>query len=205
MIAGILLAAGAGRRFGGDKLLFPLNDGMPLGVKAARNLLCGVDCGIAVVRPADRVLARLFEEAGLRVAVCPDASAGMGASLACGVRAAPDADGWLIALADMPYIRSATICAVAGLLRAGAALAAPRHLGRRGHPVGFAQTFFRDLSSLDGDRGASFLLAANGSRLQYLDCDDPGVFIDIDSRADLANAWHPAYPLFQTQYHPGAP
>ncbi|MHB1290933.1 MAG: NTP transferase domain-containing protein, partial [Sulfuricella sp.] len=39
MITGILLAAGAGTRFGGDKLQFPLPDGTPIGVKAARNLL----------------------------------------------------------------------------------------------------------------------------------------------------------------------
>jgi molybdenum cofactor cytidylyltransferase len=186
VIAGILLAAGEGKRFGGDKLLFPLADGTPLGVKAARNLLGGVDCAIAVVRPADQALARLFEEAGLRVVFCPDAAAGMGASLACGVSAAPDADGWLIALADMPFIRADTIRAVAGRLRAGAALAAPRHLGRRGHPVGFAREFFNDLTSLADDRGAASLLAAHAARLQYLDCDDPGIFIDIDSRSDLA-------------------
>ncbi|BCB26746.1 hypothetical protein SKTS_16320 [Sulfurimicrobium lacus] len=205
MITGILLAAGAGSRFGGDKLLVPLADGMPLGVKSGRNLLGGVDCAIAVVRPADRVLARLYEEAGLRVTYCPDAAAGMGASLACGVRAAADANGWLIALADMPYIHTDTIRAVTGLLRAGAALAAPRHQGRRGHPVGFAQAFFDELTSLGDDRGASSLLAAHASSLQYLDCDDPGILIDIDNRSDLANNLHAPASGFRAQSHAGCP
>jgi len=205
VITGILLAAGAGSRFGGDKLLFPLADGVPLGVKSGRNLLDGVDCAIAVVRLADRVLARLYEEAGLRIAYCPDAAAGMGASLACGVSAAPDADGWLIALADMPFIRADTIRSVAGLLRAGASIAAPRHQGRRGHPVGFAKDFLHDLTSLGGDRGAASLLAVHASSLQHLECDDPGILIDIDNRADLANIRHTPGADFRAQSLAGCP
>jgi molybdenum cofactor cytidylyltransferase len=186
MIAGILLAAGASTRFGGDKLLFPLADGTPLGVKAARNLLGGVDFGVAVVRPSDHALACLLEAEGWHVVRCGGAADGMGASLACGVAAAPDAAGWLIALADMPFIRAETIRAVAALLRAGAPLAAPHYQGRRGHPVGFARMFFSRLTSLQGDRGASSLLGAHATQLQRLNCADPGIFADIDSRSDLA-------------------
>lgn len=188
MIAGILLAAGSGTRFGGDKLLFPLADGTPVGVQAARNLLGGVDHGIAVVRLSDRRLAELLEEEGLRVVFCPDAQAGMGTSLAFGVAAAQYADGWLIALADMPFIQSGTIRGVAGLLRAGALIAAPQHQGRRGHPVGFAHGFFHDLAQLHGDQGARALLAARAGQIQVLDCRDPGIFTDIDTPTDLSNA-----------------
>ena len=190
MITGILLAAGAGTRFGGDKLRFPLPDGTPIGVKAARNLLSAVDQGIAVVRPSDRQLAHLLEMEGFRVAFCPNADAGMGTSLAFGVTAAQDTDGWLIALADMPFIRPDTIRAIAGLIRAGAPVAAPRHQGRRGHPVGFARAFFHDLAQLSGDRGAHPLLAAHAARIQALECEDPGIFADIDTRSDHVLAYH---------------
>lgn len=186
MIAGLLLAAGASTRFGGDKLLHPLADGTPMGLSAARKLLGQVDFGIAVVRPSDHALAGLLAAEGWQVARCGAAVDGMGASLACGVNAAPHARGWLIALADMPFIRSETIGAVAALLRAGAPLAAPRYQGRRGHPVGFARTFLSDLTRLDGDRGASPVLTAHASELQYVDCDDPGIVTDIDHRSDLA-------------------
>ncbi|MHB0984820.1 MAG: nucleotidyltransferase family protein [Sulfuricella sp.] len=190
MITGILLAAGAGTRFGGDKLRFPLPDGTPIGVKAARNLLSAVDHGIAVVRPSDRQLAHLLEMEGFRVAFCPNADAGMGTSLAFGVTAAQDTDGWLIALADMPFIRPDTIRGIAGLLRAGAPVAAPRQQGRRGHPVGFAREFFHDLAQLGGDRGAHPLLAAHAARIQALECEDPGIFADIDTLSDQAMAYH---------------
>lgn len=185
MIAGILLAAGAGTRFGGDKLQFPLPDGTPIGVQAARNLMHGVDYGLAVVRPAERQLARLLESAGLRVVFCPAAEAGMGASLASGVAAAQDADGCLIALADMPFVRPGTVRSLAELLRAGAPIAAPCHQGRRGHPVGFHREFFTELSRLGGDQGARALLAAHPARIRTLECDDPGIFADIDVPADL--------------------
>lgn len=188
MIAGILLAAGAGTRFGGDKLLFPLADGTPIGVQAARNLLGGVDHALAVLRPSDRQLAYLLEEEGLGVVFCPDAQDGMGTSLAFGVAAAEYANGWLIALADMPFIRNDTISGIAGLLRAGAPIAAPQHQGRRGHPVGFARGFFNHLAQLSGDHGARALLAARAGQIQVLECEDPGIVTDIDMPTDLCNA-----------------
>ncbi len=186
MIAGILLAAGASTRFGGDKLLSPLADGTSLGARAARNLLGGVDLCVAVVRPSDHALASQLEREGCQVVRCSSAINGMGASLACGVEAVPDAAGWLIALADMPFIRPETIRAVATLLRAGAPLAAPHYRGRRGHPVGFTRSFFSRLTGLEGDRGASSLLCAYSAQLQHLNCLDPGIFADIDTRSDLA-------------------
>ena len=190
MISGILLAAGAGTRFGGDKLLAPLRDGTLMGVKAARNLLSAVDHGIAVVRPSDRQLAGLLEKEGFQVAYCPNAGAGMGTSLAFGVTAARDADGWLIALADMPFIQPETIRGIAGLISAGAPIAAPRHQSRRGHPVGFAREFFHDLAQLSGDRGAHPLLAAHAARIEAFECADPGIFTDIDTLSDHAFAYH---------------
>jgi molybdenum cofactor cytidylyltransferase len=185
MICGILLAAGNGSRFGSDKLLHPLPDGTPLGIAAARNLARGVDRAVAVVKPESEVLASLLREAGLEVQFCPDAHRGMGASLACGVRAAPDAGGWLVALADMPSIRPDTIRRVAALIDEGAALAAPVYQYRNGHPIGFGREFFLDLVGGDGDRGPRHLLIAHSARLRLHNCDDPGVLTDIDTPKDL--------------------
>jgi len=153
-VTGILLASGVGRRFGANKLLHPLEDGTPIAVVSARNLLAALPDTVAVVRAANSVLAKKLREAGCRIAVCRDAAEGMGRTLAAGVRASRGASGWVVALADMPFVRPASIRRVADGLAAGAAIAAPAFNGRRGHPVGFARRFKDELIELRGDEGA---------------------------------------------------
>jgi molybdenum cofactor cytidylyltransferase len=109
----------------------------------------------------------------------------MGVSLAEGVRAASDAHGWVVALADMPYIRPDTVRVIARALAEGAAIAAPAYRGARGHPVGFARRFFDELSALRGDAGAREILHAHPDWVTLYEVDDPGVLRDIDEPSDL--------------------
>lgn len=184
-IIGILLAAGAARRFGGGKLMHPLPDGTALGVAAARRLCAALPQSLAVVKPGDAALAGVLRNEGLRVVECANAHLGMSASLACGVAADGDADGWVVALADMPLVKPETIVAVADALRAGAPLAAPVYRGERGHPVGFSARFHDELITLNGDQGARSILQAHRAELRLVDCDDDGIIYDVDRPADL--------------------
>ena len=186
-ISAILLAAGAGSRFGGDKLVHPLHDGTPLGVAAARNLLAAVPDVVAVVRSGDVVLAGLLEREGCNVSFCADAGQGMGVSLAHGIGCRRDADAWIVALADMPAIRSVTIAAVARALEAGRSLVAPSYQGRRGHPVGFGKHFGGQLGALRSDAGAREIIASNRDDITLIECNDGGVLRDIDRREDLGH------------------
>lgn len=179
-IVGILLAAGSGSRFGSDKLLHRLPDGRPLALAAAQSLRAACPRVLAVVRPGNEELAGLLAEAGCGMVLCPEAHLGMGHSLAAGVQAAPDAAGWLVALADMPFIAAASHRTVLASLRGGASLAAPSHDGRRGHPVGFARAWFSQLTALTGDQGARAILENNRQQLVLCPVDDPGVIQDID-------------------------
>lgn len=183
-IVGVLLAAGRGERFGTHKLLACLPNGTAIGVAAARNLIDALPESVAVLRPGDEILASLLAAEGLRIVVNPNADGGMGTSLACGIAAA-EADGWVIALADMPAIRPATIQAVAVAIAAGAALAAPVYHGQRGHPIGFARRFQSALAVLDGDRGGRDILAQHANELCLIEVDDPGVLVDIDHADDI--------------------
>jgi len=184
-ICGILLAAGAAKRFGGGKLLHALADGTPLGVAAARNLLKALPDVVAVVRPGDEALAELLKDAGCAVTVCADAVHGMGHSLAHAIAERRNADGWVVALADMPSIRPATITAVAQAVADGAALAAPNVDGKRGHPVGIAGRFRDDLLKLTGDAGARDIIVAHKADLQLIASHDAGCLLDIDRPEDL--------------------
>lgn len=185
MIVGILLAAGESRRFGSRKLLHPLADGTPIGVRSAANLIGGVDRVIAVVSPDDSELMDRLTETAVKIVPCPQSREGMGSSLGCGVRAASDADGWVVALADMPYVRPETVAAVAQALRDGASIAVPTHDGERGHPVGFAREYFAELAALTGDIGARHILQRDRARIVPLAVDDPGIYRDIDTPRDL--------------------
>jgi len=188
-IAGVLLAAGRGTRFGGDKLLARLASGdvagEPVGVVALRHLRLAVPDVIAVVRDDDRALAAELGANGARIVRCVNADDGMGASLACGVRATADAQGWLVALADMPWISAATIERVGAAVAAGAPIAAPFHHGERGHPVGFSSACYDALVALTGDEGAKAIVGAHRDRIVRIDVDDAGILRDVDTPSDL--------------------
>ncbi|MGE5525294.1 MAG: nucleotidyltransferase family protein [Rhodospirillaceae bacterium] len=181
----ILLAAGRGTRFGEDKLAHPMSDGLPIAAHAARNLQAAGLHVTAVVRPHDEHVGRLLEGEGCEVSVCPDAALGMGHSLAHGVRQTADAGGWIVALADMPAIRPATIERVAYALTSGAGIAAPEFDGERGHPVGFAARHYGELIALSGDTGARSIMQRHRADVVLIGCDDPGVVYDIDRKSDL--------------------
>jgi molybdenum cofactor cytidylyltransferase len=184
-IVAILLAAGAGSRFGGGKLVHPLNDGVALAAHAARNLKAADLEVYAVVRPGDFPVYDMLEQEGCHVSPCASAALGMGASLAHGVGEARQAAGWVIALADMPRIRPATIRSVAQALREGAPIALPRYRGTRGHPVGFGRSMLHELAALTGDAGARSVIERHAEAVVFIDCDDPGIAVDIDRPADL--------------------
>jgi molybdenum cofactor cytidylyltransferase len=182
----ILLAAGAGSRFGGAKLLHPLEDGVAIAAHAARNLIAAGLHVTAVVRSGDFPVAELLEQEGCSVTMCADAALGMGVSLAHGVSVTRDAGGWIVALADMPRIRPETIKRVVQALASGAEIAAPAYQGDRGHPVAFGERFLHELQVLGGDSGARAVVQRNQALVRLIDVDDPGVLLDIDRRSDLA-------------------
>jgi len=185
VIAGILLAAGSSTRFGSHKLLHRLPDGTPMAVAALRNLAQGVDQVIVVVRPGDTELMQLLAQEKTQLLPCANADQGMGASLACGVRAAPDAEGWIIALADMPFVPGEIVSTLTTRLKAGDAIVAPTYQGQRGHPVGFSRALYPALSALTADQGARGILEQNAGHLSLIPNTDPGVLRDIDTPNDL--------------------
>ena len=191
-IIGVLLAAGRGARFGGAKLLTPLaaathgvSSGTAIGVASCLHLMSALPEVVAVVRPGDSILADQLRATGAQVVECARADEGMGASLACGIAAAAGGDGWIVALADMPWIAPATIAVVSDALRDGADIVAASHIGVRAHPVGFARRHYSALVGLSGDEGAKSVLAANRAELLLIEVTDSGVVRDVDTPADL--------------------
>jgi molybdenum cofactor cytidylyltransferase len=189
---GILMAAGRGRRFDPlgqrNKLLQILPGGEPVVVASARKLLAVLPRVIAVVPPDDGGVGAQLAGLGCELTVCPDADSGMAASLVHALRhslshsqAVPDA--WLVALGDMPHVAPATLQLLSDTLAAGAPIAVPVMEGRRGNPVGFGRVHLQALLALRGDQGARRLLQE--CPVTEVAVDDPGIFRDIDTAADL--------------------
>lgn len=193
MITGILLAAGAGTRFGGNKQLAPVPDGRTMLDAAAATLRAAVDDLIIVIRDEAALYTHAADIAralSCSVVVNTNANQGMASSIVCGVRHSMDAAGWLLALADMPFIKPQTIHTVADVLRANvnqAMIVQPVYKTARGHPVGFTQYDRAALLALQGDTGARTIIAAASMRLIEIDVDDSGVVRDVDTPQALGH------------------
>lgn len=165
MIAAVVLAAGAGTRFGGPKqrLLLP-------------HVLAGLEDA-----PVDEVVvvtgAHPLEVAGARVVHAPEWALGRGASLRSGLRAlTADTEAAVVCLADGPNVAAETVARVIRAWRAGGGnVVAASYGGRRGHPVLLARAAWARVP----DEGARSLPAA------LVPCDDLGTPGDVDTADDL--------------------
>ena len=190
MIRAILLCAGSSSRFGSPKLLAPLSDGASLVIRSASSLMEGAGNVLVVVRVGDGALHHVLVSAGCDVIESAAAARGMGASLASAIAASADASGWIVALGDMPNIAPATHRAVLEAITDGALLAAAVSSSKRerGHPVGFSRVLLDELLALDGDEGARAVVARHRDKLVEVPVDDPGIFLDVDTPADLPDS-----------------
>jgi molybdenum cofactor cytidylyltransferase len=186
----IVLAAGAGSRFGGGKLTAPWGEGLLLDAALAAafaaparavTVVWGADP--AVLEAASRYADRTGQGDRLHLVRNPLHTEGMGASLRTGVASLPpEAGGTFVFLGDMPRIPHDVAPELAEALAGGARAAAPFCQGRRGHPALFSAELFPALLSLAGDRGAGWLLNAITHGLALIPTEDEGVLFDVDEK-----------------------
>jgi molybdenum cofactor cytidylyltransferase len=166
VIAGLLLASGASRRFGSDKVLAPL-DGRPLIRWSTESLAGAVDTTFVVVREISDALRTALAGTSIEWVVNGEADTGMASSIRAGVAALPpNAEAVIVALADQPLLDpNVTRLLVERWRRGGARAVAPQYADGRGHPVLFDASLYSMLSTLDGDRGARIVLDELGDAL----------------------------------------
>lgn len=179
-LAAIVLAAGAGRRFGGGKLTAEFK-GEPLIAHAIRAARAAPVRRVIVVCPPGLHIGEwpgAPEVEALRIA-----SPELSASLKAGIIAADGSDGAFVFLGDMPLVPYGLARDLAASLGDNFA-AVPRWQGRNGHPVLLSAKAFRAISHLSGDEGAGRLLAAR-SDVAFVDTSDEGALLDIDRAEDI--------------------
>lgn len=184
----LVLAGGAGRRFGGGKLLAAL--GGAAVIRRVTERVCGASFPEVVVATGaeDAPVRAALEGLACRIIHAPDWAEGMAATLRTGIAAlAPEARGVCVFLGDMPLVPVELCQALIEAAEAAGYAARPRLDGKPGHPVAFTRAAFPDLMALQGDRGATALLAGR-SDVAYCDTAESGVLFDIDTPDDLAAA-----------------
>jgi len=173
-VAGVLLAAGAGTRFGMPKVLAEQGEWL----RSAVDALSGGGCDdIVVVLGA----AMVDVPAPARPVVAEDWASGMSASLRAGLAAVADADVVVLHLVDTPDVDAAVVARV--LSAAGASgLARATYDGRPGHPVVVAREHWSAMTStLGGDEGARSFLAGRDD-VVAVECGDLVTGVDVDTR-----------------------
>lgn len=183
-LAGIVLAAGGGARFGGPKQLARLG-GETLVRRAARLALGCCPAGVVVVTGASAAAVELeLEDLAVRPVRNPDWADGMALSLVSGMAAlAGDAAAVLVLLCDQAAVDEADLARlVAAWVAAPGRVAAAAYDGVLGVPAIFPRGTWAMLQGLHGDRGAAGVIAAQP---QASAVPMPHAAQDVDTRADL--------------------
>ena len=183
MIGGLVLAAGAGTRFGGRKQLAEL-DGRPL-LEHAVQAMTAAPVGRVVV-----VLGALAEEVtatvnlhGAESFTCERWDEGQAASLACGLAQLPDCEAVVVTLGDQPRMSPDAIRRVIGARDGKAAAVRATYFGAPGHPVLLERELFESFRNVTGDHGARNILLS--VQVRDVPCDDIGGGEDVDTPAEL--------------------
>jgi molybdenum cofactor cytidylyltransferase len=211
---GVLLAAGAGSRFGGaypGAKLDALIDGVPVGVRSFERLHAACDATVVVVRDAQGALARHARASGAQVIVNTAPNRGMGHSFAIATDVIQTlyikAQYIWAVMADSPFIENKTFQVLSQQLLgdrpkssysilqpifapsqsdiASLSERAKAQLGLPGHPVVFGRAHWQAIAALDGDQGAKQIIAANREHVIQVPIADEGIWRDIDAPGDL--------------------
>lgn len=177
----VLMAAGAGRRFGGNKLLHPV-EGVPMIRRALAAAPAELFERACVVSCYPEILA-LAGERGYVPVPNPDADQGQSASVRLGLSALMDMDGVMFCVCDQPWLRRDS---VERLLAEFAAhpedICSLSWRGERGSPAVFPRDLFPELLALTGDRGGGGVIRANAARLRLVEAGGAEELRDVDGR-----------------------
>ena len=183
VITGIVLAAGAGTRFGGGKQLAEL-DGLPL-LEHALIAMAAVGLGrflVVLGAAADEIRSGVRLH-GAEPLLCDRWEEGKSASLACGLAAAPDAEAVVVTLGDQPRVPPEAIRRVVAARGDGVAAVRATYGGEPGYPLLLERELLGRLRDVTGDHGARNLLMSVTTR--EVPCDDLGGGESVDTPSQL--------------------
>jgi CTP:molybdopterin cytidylyltransferase MocA len=186
-VSAVLLAAGAGSRFGGGKLLAPYR-GRPLIEASLSNLAdAPVDETVVVVGESAERLREVCRPYGFRVVENPEWAEGLSTSVRTGLRSlGPEARAAVVLLADQPLVGAGAVERLVAAFEAGARVAVSTYGGSPRNPVLFSREVWPLLmTELSGDEGARSFLRRHPELVAQVPCDGVGDPADVDTVEDL--------------------
>jgi CTP:molybdopterin cytidylyltransferase MocA len=202
-ISVIVLAAGAGSRFGGGKLLAEYRGRPLIEATLLRLREAPADETIVVVGNDAEGLRGLCESYGVRLAENPDWAEGMATSVKEGLAAcSPDADAAVVVLGDQPLVGAKAVERLVEAYEGGAAVAVATYGGERRNPALFTRRMWPMLEEeLSGDEGARGFLRRHPEMVAEVPCDDVADPTDVDTVEDLRSleARGPGKPMNQKE------
>ncbi|MFJ8079807.1 NTP transferase domain-containing protein [Streptomyces sp. NPDC096205] len=190
-VAGLVLAAGGGRRLGGRPKALLVHRGRPLVEHAVAALRAAGCTRVHVVLGASAdVVRERAELSGCVLVENPGWEQGMGSSLRAGLESlgATGARAALVTLVDQPGIGAAAMARVRAAHRDEDSLVAASYGGVRGHPVLFGAAHWAGIAqSASGDQGARAYLREHAREVTLVECSDVAEAYDIDTEADLGH------------------
>ena len=191
MISAVILAAGESRRMGKqNKLLLPVG-GEALLVKLVKSV-CDSDVGqvlVVIGHEAEKIRLEL-NNFPLSFVYNPNFSEGMTSSIKFGVKeVSPDSDGFLICLADMPFINTSEInklinAYVQNRIKEKGLIVVPVFKGQRGNPVLFSNEFRNDILEYKNAFGCKEVIINNSESVKEIEMDDENMLLDVDTLED---------------------
>lgn len=189
-LGAVLLASGSGRRFGGNKLLAPV-EGVPLVERAMDALPPALFARAAVCTSYPEILA-LAEARGYLALENPRAAEGISASIRLGLSALGEVDGALFAVCDQPFLKTDSILRlIDAFTESPGSICALAWDGERGNPVVFPRDLFPELLALSGDTGGGAVLRAHRDRVALVEASSPRELRDVDAPEDLLTEKEP--------------
>ena len=192
MIGAIVLAAGASKRFGGDKRKAKINEEFSVLSKTIANVANLVNSVLVVLRVDDQSFKKELQtqvhSPNVYYFLAPDSALGMGHSLSNAMTAQDDLTAAMIVLGDMPFVNRESLKLLISTYTAhadSAPIVLPTLQGKFGHPVIFDRAYFEEMSQLKGDRGAKPIIDAHKDKILTIELEDLGIIRDIDTPTDL--------------------
>lgn len=192
MIAGIVLAAGEGKRIKKDKLLLPLGSRLVIDwvlFSTANSLLTKI---ILVTKPDENGIVEIGKKYNVNIIFNPEYKEGMSTTIKKGLLAIKDdkkINGFCIILGDQPFINPYIINQLIRAFHKGQKeIIVPFFRGINGNPVLFDVAWIEEFMKISGDIGGRDIIKDNPKKVRKIEISDDAILVDIDKEEDYIKA-----------------